>query len=207
LDDGWLRATAIRRQYRRGEVVFHEGDPAGALHLIERGHVAVQLTTPSGEIGTVDVLQPGDTFGEQALVDGVGERTATVLAIDRTETLAIDRASFERLRAERPGIDRFLVMVLTARLQATTRRLLDALYLPADERVARCVARLLAAFATGSATTIPLTQADLASMAGVTRSTMNRVLKQLEGDGVLVVKRGTLEVVDAGRLDRAAGAG
>jgi CRP-like cAMP-binding protein len=205
LDESTLRATCTAKRYDRGEVVFHEGDPAGALHLIDRGRVAVRLTTPLGEVGTLDVLQSGDTFGEQALVDGIGERTATVAAIERTETLALGRARFDQLRSERPGVDRFVAMVLSARLQWTSHLLIDALYLPADVRVMRSVARMLTLFSEDRSGTIPLTQSDIASMAGVTRSTANRVLKQAEVEGVLSLGRATLDVLDVARLHRQAG--
>jgi CRP-like cAMP-binding protein len=185
--------------------VFHEGDLGGTLHLIDRGRVAVRLTTPLGEVATLDVLHAGDTFGEQALVDGVGERTATVTAIERTETLALDRAGFDRLRAQHPGVDHFVMMVLSVRLRSTSRQLLDTLYLPADTRVVRCVARMHATFSTDTGDTIPLTQADIASMAGVTRSTANRVLKAAQTKGVLRAGRATLEILDVERLHRLAG--
>ena len=177
LDLRMLRASCLHKRYHRGEVVFHQGDPGRALHLIDRGRVAVRLTTPLGDVATLDVLHAGDTFGEQALVDAAGERTATVTAIEHTETLALDRAGFDRIRAEHPGVDHFVMMVLSARLRATSRQLLDALYLPADTRVVRCVARMYAIFSVDTDGTIPLTQADIASMAGVTRSTAYRVLK------------------------------
>jgi len=205
LDEAMVRATCTAKRYDRGEVVFHEGDPAGSLHLIDRGRVAVRLTTPLGEVGTLDVLQSGDTFGEQGLVDGIGERTATVTALERTETLALDRAQFDQLRSERPGVDRFVVLVLSARLQWTSRLLIDALYLPADVRVMRSVARMHALFSLDGGGTIPLTQSDIASMAGVTRSTANRVLKQAQVDGVVRVGRATLDVLDVARLQRQAG--
>src|SRR5690242_7713182 len=100
VDPSTLQATCRHGRYERGEIVFHEGDLAGALHLIDRGRVAVCLTTPSGEVGIIDVLQPGETFGEQALVDGVGERTATVTALEH----AVTRRGPERDRQHR-GID------------------------------------------------------------------------------------------------------
>ena len=205
LDLRMLRASCLHKRYHRGEVVFHQGDPGRALHLIDRGRVAVRLTTPLGDVATLDVLHAGDTFGEQALVDAAGERTATVTAIEHTETLALDRAGFDRIRAEHPGVDHFVMMVLSARLRATSRQLLDALYLPADTRVVRCVARMYAIFSTDSDGTIPLTQADIASMAGVTRSTANRVLKAAQAKGVLRAGRATLEVLDVGRLQHLAG--
>ncbi len=102
-------------------------------------------------------------------------------------------------------MDRFLVMVLSARLQWTSHLLLDALFLPAESRVMRCVARMHAMFSTGHGGVIPLTQADIASMAGVTRSTANRVLNRAQAEGVLRVGRATLEVVDIDRLRRQAG--
>ena len=205
LDLRMLRASCLHKRYHRGEVVFHQGDPGRALHLIDRGRVAVRLTTPLGDVATLDVLHAGDTFGEQALVDAAGERTATVTAIEHTETLALDRAGFERIRAEHPGVDHFVMMVLSARLRATSRQLLDALYLPADTRVVRCVARMYAIFSVDTDGTIPLTQADIASMAGVTRSTANRVLKAAQAKGVLRAGRATLEVLDVGRLQHLAG--
>jgi CRP/FNR family transcriptional regulator, cyclic AMP receptor protein len=207
LDEQTVRATLTPKRFARGEVVFHEGDPAGGLHLIDRGRVAVQLTTPSGDVATVDVLGSGDTFGEQALVDGIGERTATVMAIEPTETLMLRRASLTRLRTERPAVDRFFVVVLSARLQATSHQLLDALYLAADVRVLRCLARMHDTFQSDHHGTVPLPQADLASMAGVTRSTANRVLTRAQAEGVIRLARSAVDVLDIDLLRRRAGLG
>lgn len=204
LDERTLRTTCSHRRYDRGVVVFHEGDPAGALHLIDRGRVAIRLTTPLGDTATIDVLRAGDTFGEQALVDGGGARTATVTAIERTETLCLDRVAFDRLRAANAGVDRFLVMVFAARLQATSRQLLDALYLPAETRVMRCLARMHDMFSTTGQGGVPLTQAEIASMAGVTRSTANRVLKRGQAEGVLALRRAAVDVLDLARLRKEA---
>ena len=205
LDEPTLRAACVPRRYRPGEIVFHEGDSGGALHLIERGRVAVRLTTPAGDVATLDVLQAGDTFGEQALVDGIGERTATVTALGPVATMSLGRARFDELRTQHPGLDRFLASVLAVRLQATSRQLLDALFLPADVRVARCVARLHTMFATDGSDSVPFTQSEIASMAGVTRSTANRVLNRARTQGVLRVGRASLEVLDVERLRRDAG--
>lgn len=201
LDEAVLRASCRRHRYARGEVIFHEGDPAGALHLIEKGMVAVQLTAPLGDVVIVDVLQDGATFGEQALVDGVGERTATVTALDKTETLCLDRARFTELRATCAEVDRFLLVVVSRRLQSTSQQLLEALYLPAETRLLRCLCRLSAMFM-GS---IPLRQTDLASMSGITRSTANRLLRQIERDGVIEMHRAHIRVVDDPRLRQLGG--
>ena len=57
-----------RRRFARGEVVFHEGDPGDAIHILDRGHVAIRVSTPMGEVATLTVLSPGEAFGEGALL-------------------------------------------------------------------------------------------------------------------------------------------
>ena len=55
-------AASSRHRYRRGEAIFREGDRADCLHLLDKGHVAVQMTTPLGQILTLAVLGPGEMF-------------------------------------------------------------------------------------------------------------------------------------------------
>jgi len=99
------------------------------------------------------------------------------------------------------------VMVLSARLQATSHHLVDALYLSADVRVLRCVARMHDTFLSDHGGTVPLGQADLASMAGVTRSTANRILTRAQADGVIRLARSAVDVLDIDRLRRRADLG
>lgn len=185
-------------------MVFHEGDPAGSIHLLESGHVAVKLTTPLGDVAIVDVLHPGDTFGEQALIHGSGDRSATVVAISAAETMSIDASTFTRLFGE-PSLQRFLIELLGRRLGATNHQLLEARYVGAEQRVARCLGRLADQFADQGDGAIPLTQADIASMTGVTRSTANRMLRTLERSGVIGIARARIVVIDRPALDRRSG--
>jgi CRP/FNR family transcriptional regulator, cyclic AMP receptor protein len=205
LDERELRKACRRRRYARGEVIFHEGDPAGPLHLVEVGHVAIRLTTVLGEVSIIDILQPGDSFGERVLIHGDGDRTATAVAVDRVETLTLDAAGFARLGAGRPETTRFLLLVLSDRLRATNQQLLESRYVAADQRLYRCLCRLGEQFDAVDGGAIPLTQTDIASMTGVTRSTANRLLRQAERDGLIVTGRGRVEIVDADALRRRAG--
>jgi len=206
LDERELRSACRRRRYSRNEVIFHQGDPAGALHLIDSGHVAIRLTTVLGDVAIVDVLQEGDCFGERVLVHGSGERSATAVAMSAVETLTLDPASFERLSAGRPETSRFLMLVLSERLRATSRQLLEARYVSAEQRLLRCLYRLAGQFEAFDGDPIPLTQSDIASMTGITRSTANRLLRQAERDGVITTGRGRVHVADAEALRHRAGA-
>jgi CRP-like cAMP-binding protein len=194
-------STLRRRTYGRREVVFHEGDPADALHLIVSGHVAAHVSSPSGEPVTVAVLGQGECFGELALAGPGRQRAATMTALDRCETLSLTRAQFDRLRSQSPDLDRLLVLLLAERVERLDQYLLEALYTPADKRVARRLVELCDAYrGDSSPVVIPLTQDALASLAGTTRPTTNQALQNMARLGIVEVKRGQLIVLDEAAL-------
>jgi CRP-like cAMP-binding protein len=191
----------VRRSFRKGETLFHEGDPGDSLHLIEKGRVAVRPSTPMGEVVTLAILGPGESFGEQALLSPDARRTASIVALEAVETRVLHRRDVEELRSTQPSIDRFLVEVLASQVRRLSQRVLEAMYYPADRRVLRRLADLAALYDEGrSPTVIGLRQDDLATMAGTTRSTTNRVLQQLVEAGVITVGRGRIEVRDVPAL-------
>ena len=74
-------ASARRRRYRSGEMLFHEGDAGESFHLVTNGTVLIRLSTPLGDVASVALLVPGDGFGEQALLSADALRTASAQAI------------------------------------------------------------------------------------------------------------------------------
>jgi CRP/FNR family transcriptional regulator, cyclic AMP receptor protein len=202
-----LLDAAARRHFARGEVVFHEGDTGDTLHLITAGRAAVRASTPMGEVATFAVLGPGQFFGEQALVDDRSERLATVSALEALQTLAVRRHIFDELRRRHPSLERVLTHALAGQVRRLHTHLLEALFLPADIRVVRRLVVLAEQYApapseasghasTESPVTVPLTQDDLASLAGTTRPTVNRVLQDLSGARLVHLGRGRIEVLD-----------
>jgi CRP-like cAMP-binding protein len=192
-----LVAGLRRRSYSRDEVIFHQGDPADALHLIATGHAAVRVILPGGEFVVVAILGPGDVFGELALVGGPHPRGATVAALERCETLSLGRDQFARLRASYPGVDRFLVELLSARVDKLNNYLLEALYVPAERRVLRRLADLCELYKKDDQRiVIPVTQEMLASLAGTTRPTANQVLRRLVASEMVEVRRGQIVVLN-----------
>lgn len=196
-----LLSQTTRRKFKRGEVLFHDGDPGDTLHLIDKGHVAIRTTTPLGDVATFAVLGPGDVFGEQAVLREGDRRSATAVAVELAETRTLRRDQFEQLRRAHPQIDRFLIEVLVAQVRQLNSHLQEALYVPAETRVLRRVLSLVASYTeTDGSCAIPLTQDDVATMAGTSRPTANRVLKAAEADGVLRIGRGRIDVLDADAL-------
>jgi CRP-like cAMP-binding protein len=199
-----LLRAAHRRRFGRNEVIFHEGDPGETLHLVNKGHVAIRVTTPLGDVATVRVLRPGDFFGELAVVSPA-PRNATAIAIDSTETLSVHRDEFQELLDRQPSVQAVLVEALVTEVRRLAVQLLDALYVPVERRVWRRLLELEGVFGGGGDTTvISLTQEDLAQVVGTTRPTMNRLLRDGEAAGIVRVSRGRVEIVDHDQLARRA---
>jgi len=200
-----LIAQSRPRRFRARGTVCHEGDPGDSLHVVVSGKLAVRVTTPLGQIATLSLLGPGDSFGELALLDPESMRTATVVALEETHTLMVTGAQLEALRRRHPQVDAFITETLTFYVRRLSARVLEALYLPVEDRVTRRLAELTSIYASaGGGAEIRLTQDELASMAGTTRATTNKVLQELAGRGLLTLRRGCISVPDRFALDRAA---
>src|SRR5262245_26407054 len=157
-----------------GAMITLDGDRADSLHIITSGRVAVRVATPNGDVVTLTVHAPGDTFGEVALLGGYHRRTASIVALEPVETLMIARHDFDGLRERQPAVERFLAVALSKHVARLTAQVTEALYLPVENRLARRVCDLVAIYSEpASAPTLPmvlpLTQADLATMAGTSR--------------------------------------
>jgi CRP-like cAMP-binding protein len=199
-----LLARARRRTFAVGEVVFHAGDPADTLHLVRSGRFAVRIATEFGDVAMLNVVGPGDAFGELALLSSDEPRSATVAALEAAETLSIHKLDFDRLRARRPQTDALLVGVLAARVRRLSEQLVEALHLPAETRVRRRLLDVSAVYEDDADATIPLTQEELASLAGTSRATVNKVLREEQERGTLALARGRTTLLDRDALERRA---
>lgn len=197
-----LLRTGRRRRYRANEVVFHEGDPADTLHLVLRGTASVSLTSPYGNEVIFRMVNEGEVFGELSLLTSDASRTATVRAVEPLETLAIRHLDFDRLRAEHSDVAWLLAKMLAEQLRRTNGRLVEALFVPVEVRVLRRLVELTEIYGARETTVIPLSQEELANLAGSTRPTVNRVLKKEEKRGTLRLDRGRITVLDRSSLER-----
>ena len=198
-----LLSVARRRRFSRNEVVFHREDPADSLHLISKGRFAIRIMTPLGETVTIGLRGPEDSFGEMALVAEGTKRSATVEALEEAETFAVYVAEFQRLRQgapdSQPGSDQLSRGGGSTAERAPARGPLRsgrAARAPPACGVERAVRR--------PRLVIPLTQEQLAEMAGTSRATVNRVLREEQARGTVELRRGRTLVLNAEEIVRRA---
>lgn len=196
-------ALARRSTYRRGEVVFHRHDPADAVHLVVKGRFDVRITTSLGDVVALAIRGPGDTFGEIAVVTAA-ERSATVTALEPGETLVVRGSELRRLAREHPTVDEVLVRVLAEHVAFLSERLVEAYTVDAEARVARRVLELGRVYGGTPPVVIPLIQEDIAALAGTSRATVNRVLRDAVERGLVELGRGRTVLLDPDGLARLA---
>ena len=220
-------AELAHRHYKRGETIFHAGDSGDALHVVVEGAVKVELPSPTGDAPAIlATIEAGGFFGELALLDGA-PRSATVVALQPTETLVLDRARFERLMHELPSLAPCLFASLSGELRRLTGQVEALLFLDLTGRLAARIVDMAQAelaasdgdpdsrggsgAAQGDGGTgptgrrdvklaWPYTQAELAAMIGGSRESVNRLLGDFSARGLLVIERDSLTIPDLDAL-------
>lgn len=203
-----LAASMRSRRFRRGEVLFHIGDPGDALFVILSGEIKISLPSDTGEEAILATLGPGALFGELALLDGA-PRSASATAMTATETVVLPRERFRELIATEAGVRDALLASIAGELRRLTTHVEELHFLDITGRLAARLVRL----AREGGTVMPdgavrlrtnLTQGDLAAMVGCTRQSVNKLLGQFTDDGFIRHDRDEIIITDLDRLAAAA---
>ena len=195
-----LAASMRSRRFRRGEVIFHVGDPGDALFVIVSGEVKISLPSETGDEAILATLRPGDVFGELALLDGA-PRSASASALTPTETVILPRERFRELIATETGVRDALLASIAGELRRLTTHVEELHFLDITGRLAARLVRLAQEggmpIADGAVRLrTNLTQADLAAMVGCTRQSVNKLLGQFTDDGLVRLERDAIVLTD-----------
>ena len=211
LDPAALERLALgmrSRRFRRGEVIFHIGDPGDALFVIVSGEVKISLPSETGDEAILATLKPGDVFGELALLDGA-PRSASAAALSPTETVILPRDRFREVIATEAGVRDALLASIAGELRRLTTHVEELHFLDITGRLAARLVRLAQDGGTPAADgsvrlRTNLTQADLAAMVGCTRQSVNKLLGQFTDDGLVRLERDGIVVTDLDGLSATA---
>jgi CRP/FNR family cyclic AMP-dependent transcriptional regulator len=196
-----IAALATRRQYEEGALIFMRGDPGDSLCGVVTGRVRISASGPGGKEVFLNIMEPGDAFGEIALLDG-SPRTATATAMARTELIVIQRDAFAALLQSQPQLAAHLIQLLCKRVRWTAELMEDTALLSVPARLAK---RLLSlASAAGRGSKIALSQEELAQFLGLSRQIVNQHLQTWRANGWVSLGRGSITIADARALEKVA---
>jgi CRP-like cAMP-binding protein len=196
-------AAAVPRTYRKGQLLFVEGDPGESLIVLRRGAVAVFRTAPTGERAVLTVVRPPDVLGEVSLLDG-SARSASAEAIEDCSALALSRPAFIELVHASPRLLDAVMRSLGGLIRRLTEQNADHVFLDLPGRVAKTLVRL-AGDAPAPMVTIELNQSQLAEMAGGSRQSVNQAIGSFANRGWLRTEGRRIVVTDLASLRRRAG--
>lgn len=199
-----LLARARRERRRAGAVIFRQGDPGQGLVAVLSGQVKITSPSSSGKEIVLNVINPGEVFGELALLDGQ-PRSADAVTMTSCELLVIDRRDFLPVLRARPELCIRLLAVLCDRLRRTSEQVQDLLFLDLGARLAKTLVRLAAAQGRPAAPNRPeilltVTQRDLGNLVGSSRESVNKQLRAWQAAELLRVRAGKLTICNLAAL-------
>ena len=205
--DALAAATSTRRLAAREELC-HKGDVASQVYVVASGRLKVTSTSTSGDEVVLNLLDAGEVVGELPMLIG-GQRTATVVALEPTELVVLERREFLRFLREHPESAVTLLTVMAERVVRLSEYLEDAVFLGVGVRIAKRLLSLAEQFGEPRGEEVVLgvrlSQGELASYVGTTRETVNKQIRAWTDAGVLRMEAGAITIQRTDELERLAG--
>lgn len=197
-------ALASRRTCEEGAILFLRGDPGDSLYGVITGRVRISVSGPRGKEVFLNIMEPGDSFGEIALLDGE-PRTATATALTRTELLVVQRAPFLALLRKEPSLALHLIQLLCKRARWTAELMEDSALLGAPARLAKRLLSLAAMHGrqTPGGAKLTISQEELAQFLGLSRQIVNQHLQTWRDKGWISLGRGSVTLLNERALRNA----
>lgn len=205
LETGALDAIAglcASRSLAAGETLFCKGDEGDALYAVRRGRIRIATGNEEGRRLTLNIMGPGDVFGEVALLDG-RSRTADAIASEATELLMVHRRDFLALLETKPLVALRIIELLCERIRWMSDRMEESVLLPLPARLAQRILALSEDFGDD----LDVTQDELAVFVGASRESVNRQLQVWRQKGLVELGRNRIRLLDRAGLRPASAGG
>jgi len=200
--DDLVLAVHVKHVVAREELC-HKGDPGNQLYLIATGLLKAQTTSASGDDVVFSIMGPGEAFGEVALFIG-GKRTATVVAIQDSDVLQIDRRELFPFLRRHPDAALKLLEVLATRLQNISTMVEDTTFLNLPQRLSKRLLDLAERYGKrtpeGLRIDMKINQTELGDLVATTRESINKQLRTWSEEHVASMTGGFITIHDEGAL-------
>ena len=185
---------------KRGATIFAKGDPGISLFAVITGTVKISISSPDGRNAILNLIGPGEIFGEIALLDG-SARSADAIAHTSCELFTIDRREFIPFVRSQPALAMKFIELLCARLRWTSDQVEQIILQNLPGRLASALLRLTEKHKAGpQGRTIAITQQEISEMVGMTRESINKQLRAWAGRDWVRLEHGAIVVLNAEML-------
>lgn len=200
LQDSLLAAARLRR-LTAGQRLFKRGDPPCGLYAVLEGSVRIGAVSEQGKEALLSLVEPPHWFGEICLFDGQ-PRTHDAFGAGQCTLLHIPQSALLKLLDEQPLYWRQLALLMSHKLRLTFINLEQLSLMPAPARLAHRLLMIAEGYGEidPPRRVLQLPQEQLASMLSLSRQTTNQMLKELQGQGIIGLGYGEIEILDAARL-------
>ncbi len=181
-----------------GDPLFEQGDEGDTLYAVTEGAIELSVLSREGRKLSLDLLRPGDMFGEIALFDP-SLRTASAVAVGETHLLSVRNADLLRELRHAPELAVDLVKLAGQRMRWMNRQLSEQVFLPMPSRLARKILHLTE-HEKNTQPILSMSQSDLAEFVGATREAVSKTLSIWKKRGVVENAKGGLKVIDYNAL-------
>jgi CRP/FNR family transcriptional regulator, cyclic AMP receptor protein len=198
-----LSSLSVTKQLARRETLFNRGDEGDALYAVVEGLVRIWVGSDSGKELTFSMMEPGDVFGEIALLDGL-PRTANATAQEASLLLVMQRSAFLSVLENEPTLARHIIELLCERMRLKTDLVSDLAFADLPVRLARKLGDLVMAHGEIEGNEARLgrrfSQTELAQMLGVSREAINKQLSAWSHKGLVSTEDGGLTILNLSTL-------
>jgi CRP-like cAMP-binding protein len=193
-----LQARAIRRNFRRSAALLREGEEPTRVLVLTEGRAKTVTYTEDGKEVVLGFIGPGELVGEASSIEN-RPRTATVIAVEPVEALALATSDFLALLDEHPRLWVVVHKIVIRRLRLAD---LQRKEFSGSNTLGRVSRRLVELSDTSGTITLPLTQEELAGWTGSSREAVTKALRTLRELGWIETGRKTIAVTDREALRR-----
>ena len=192
---------------KRGSSIFSKGDPGNSLVAVISGTIKISVSSPDGRSAILNLIGPGEIFGEVAVLDGQA-RTADATANTNCEIFVIDRREFLPFVRSQPALAMKFIELLCARLRWTSDQVEQVILQDLPGRLASALIRLTEKHKPAQGgSTIAVTQQEISEMVGMTRESINKQLRAWAARNWVRLEHGAIVVLDVESLQMLAGTG
>jgi CRP/FNR family transcriptional regulator, cyclic AMP receptor protein len=180
---------------KRGTPIFAKGDPPTSLFAVITGTVKISISSPDGRNAILNLIGPGEIFGEIALLDGQ-VRSADATANTNCEMFTIDRREFVPFVRSQPTLAMKFIELLCGRLRWTSDQVEQVILQDLPGRLASALLRLTERRKlTEGERTLAITQQEISEMVGMTRESINKQLRAWAARGLVRLEHGAIVVL------------